>query len=301
MKKLLTILLFILTISASGQTSVYHPFPDSSANWNFDHIFYCQWGNAHIDYSLSITVDTLINGQTYHKLFMPRCEYNPAYDCYPSDTISGYKGAIRQDTASKKVFIVPPFTISEQLLYDFNMLVGDTVKGYLAGYFPNTVESIDSVLVGNNYRKRWFVDHGNYIHIIEGIGSEYGLIRELPGNVLNNFNSLYLNCFVQNNKTLFPDTLSNCEIIYTVKSFDKTSDKIKVYPNPFNNSFTVDIDQSINVYEFYLTDLLGNIILRQQTNQQKRINIQNIKSGAYILTVIGNDNLIINERIISCL
>ncbi|MBK6397641.1 MAG: hypothetical protein IPF75_05100 [Bacteroidetes bacterium] len=47
------------------------------------------------------------------------------------------------------------------MLYDFNLEVGDTVHGYLGSWlFSNnldTVTAIDSILVGNSYRKRWSI------------------------------------------------------------------------------------------------------------------------------------------------
>jgi hypothetical protein len=40
-----------------------------------------------------------------------------------------YAASIRQDTAARKVYIVPRNQTSEQLLYDFNMQVGDIFMG----------------------------------------------------------------------------------------------------------------------------------------------------------------------------
>lgn len=301
MKKLLTILLFILTIYASGQKSVYYPFPDSNAVWNLGFNSGCMTGTDAESYSIVIGGDTLISSLLYHKLTTPFVDCYIAGSCTQTN-FPGYKGAIRQDTSIRKVFYVPPDSSSEQLLYDFNMQVGDTVKGFIETwtYVKDTVCSIDSVLVGNNYHKRWFINPCYNIYFIEGVGSTYDLLLQSPGCVTD-WSDGSITCFQQNGYTLYPDTLINCPLITSINTIDKNLNLIKVYPNPSNSSFTIDIDQSINVYEIRLTDLLGNIILRQQTNQQTRIKIDNIKSGTYILTAIGKDNLIINKRIISCL
>src|SRR5258705_7649220 len=151
MKKLLLLLATIFTLTANAQTSVYHPFPDSSAIWNFHTTqWICNFGGTiHSYYSITISGDTLISSQVYHKLLTPFVQSIIMGNCTPY-IYSGYKGAIRQDTADRKVFFVPPSASNEQLLYDFNMQVGDTVKGYLESWAlpSDTVQSIDSVLVG---------------------------------------------------------------------------------------------------------------------------------------------------------
>jgi hypothetical protein len=62
MKKLLLIPIFIFCLPAVAQPSVYHPFPDSAAIWNFEHIFFCQWGGAYVRYSLTLEGDTAFVG-----------------------------------------------------------------------------------------------------------------------------------------------------------------------------------------------------------------------------------------------
>jgi hypothetical protein len=298
MKKLLLLFSTLLAISASGQTSVYHPFPDSNAYWNFHYTLYCFSGTSNNDYSITISGDTSINSKTYHKLATPFVESSTVGDCI--DMQVGYKGAIRQDTALRKVFYVPPTATSEQLLYDFNMLVGDTVKGFIENtpYPPDIVLSVDSVLVGSNYHKRWKINNNYPIYIIEGIGSDYGLIQKSPSNNTD-FPYYILNCFNQNGQTLYPGTSTNCQLITSIITIDNTSSQIKVFPNPSNGSFTVDFDNLKNVKEIRILDLLGKIVFQKSINKQSKINIDNLPSGVYILTVIDNENKMTNKKIIS--
>jgi len=105
-----------------------------------------------VNYSYTFSGDTLINNLTYHKLTTPFAK--------PYVGGSGYRGAIRQDIVAKKVFFIPLREISEKVLYDFTLQVGDTVK-VKPYYSPrDTVQSIDSVLVGNTFRKRWQITYG---------------------------------------------------------------------------------------------------------------------------------------------
>ncbi len=305
MKKIILLFagLAFLTFKNQAQTTVYHPFPDSSATWNIYFSLYCfSDGTAEEYYSITISGDTLINNQRYHKLMTPFVQSFSTGTC--GGTAIGYKGAIRQDTTIKKVFYIAPTDTVEELLYDFTMQVGDTVRGYtetIAVPSPQTVHSIDSVLVGSSYRKRWNIGHFYYDnHFIEGVGSTYGLIERDPGTITDQ--AVYsVTCFQQNGNTLYysPTTASTgCELITSINSIDNNTNQIKVFPNPSNGSLTIDFNQSIK--EILLTDLLGNIILQQYTNNQTKFKINNLQSGIYILTVIDKNNKTTNRKIISC-
>ena len=300
MKKLFIIPFFIFSLSAFAQSSVYHPMPDSAAIWNFDHSFFCQWGGAHVRYSLTLDGDTLLNGIHYKKLYMPRADYVPSYQCYPQDTISGYKGALRQDTSARIVYIVPPDSLTEQLLYDFKMNVGDTVKGYLAGYFPNIVVSVDSVMVGASFRKRWMVDETNNVYFIEGIGSTYGLIRALPGGAIIDYDQIDFLCFQQNGVTLYPDTNSQCGLILSRSEIPVPQEAVRVYPNPSDSWIQIDIDLHADVEEIRLTGLNAQLLYQRFLLEEKSVRIDYLENGVYILTVITKDQQRINKKIVIC-
>jgi hypothetical protein len=286
MKKLLFLISALITLSSLAQQPVYFPFPESNAQWN-THMLQMGWPPLEKNYSIIISGDTLINGLFYHKLAI----VNPV----------GYKGAIRQDTLNRKVFIIPPAANTEELLYDFTMQVGDTVKGYIENYLntKDIVENIDTVLVGNNYRKRWKINSGYSIYFIEGIGSTYGLVEYSPGTIVDG-PDFSISCFRQNSITIYPDTITNCGLITSVKPIEIQNDQLRIYPNPSNGSFTIEFDKSLDIKEIRLTDLLGKIIFQQQTENRTKIKITNLRNEIYILTIIDKDNLLINKKIISC-
>jgi len=95
MRKILLTVLVSLTFYTNAQTSVYHPFPDSSATWNIQHTSICMMGNSNENYSITISGDTIIQSQTYHKLIIPFVKSNNSGVC--DFTTIGYKGAFRQD------------------------------------------------------------------------------------------------------------------------------------------------------------------------------------------------------------
>lgn len=239
------------------------------------------------NYSIIISGDTVINGLVYQKL----TGVNPVW----------YKCAIRQDTLIRKVFIIPPAAITEELLYDFTMQVGDTVQGYIENYNnqKDIVLTIDSVMVGNNYRKRWKINSGYNIYFIEGIGSTYGLVEHSPGTIVD-APDFSISCFRQNGNTVYPDTTTSCELITSVKPIEIQNDQLVIYPNPAHGSFTIEYDKSMNIKEIRLTDLPGKIIFRQQTGDQTKFQIANLPNGIYILTIIDEANHPTNKKVICC-
>src|ERR1700746_2350414 len=141
MKKLLlfTFLSFCF-ISIKAQSWVYHEFPDSNAVWN---VSYQETGVGFCgEYSYTISNDTIINSVTFKKLNKTGRDFSmtytssapPIWNCDHSistPTYYNYAGAMREDVLQKKVYYIAMGDTTQQLLYDFNLNVGDTLKGYL--------------------------------------------------------------------------------------------------------------------------------------------------------------------------
>ncbi len=224
MKKLLLLSLTVFTLIAKSQTSVYHPFPDSGAVWSVT----SNWGCFTFEsypryYTIQMEGDTLIGGIQYKKLATPMVIFHSEGSCnmYGTWTEPGfYSGSIRQDTSLKTVFIVPPSDSVEQVLYDFNLQVGDTVKGYVGpgSLGDDIVLSVDSVLVGNSYRKRWLTNEMYQIYWIEGIGSTFGLLERSWGNAVCP-PPPHLSCFSQNDLPLYPSTTTTCTFMQCNSTF----------------------------------------------------------------------------------
>lgn len=244
MKYCLSAVCFILIFfAAKAQTNVYHPFPDSSANWNFTVQNVC-WGvvgNSLYQHQMSFVFgpDTVINQTAYHSLYIPAYIVNAGPHCYnpPAGNYilpGKYAGAIRNDHAARKTYIIPEQTSVEQLLYDFNWQVGDTITGYLDhpfSVFEDTVISVDSVLVGSTYRKRWYIDPWYQVYLIEGIGSTYGILNPLPAG-LTDHDGYILDCFSQNNVPLYPSGTTGCQVLTHVNEVTTEPGDLTVYPNP---------------------------------------------------------------------
>jgi len=289
MKKLL-LLFFILcyVIQTKAQTNVYHPFPDNNAMW-------CDTTCGSCSYT--ITGDTIVNSNTYHKLHQSCIYYQTGtgYSCsYSTGTTHwvyvGYAGAIRQDTVQRKVYILFPDSSAETLMYDFTLSVGDTIKAYVMNRY--IVSAIDSMLIGTQYRKTWAVNYGK---IIEGIGGTLGLLNTYYQS-WGPVPKLY--CFSQNNQTLYPyySTTSVCAEVTAIPAFKTQNPTFQIYPNPAQNNFTIELSnndkQTVNVY-----DVNGKQVLSQTINGTTNIDASNFSSGVYNISIIDSQG-ITNKRLV---
>jgi len=301
MKKLLLLFIVCNSVAATikAQTNVYHPFPNSNAIWNIYFSSACIFGGIDVEnYSITISEDTVINTQIYHKLNIPFVQYDTDGFCGIVH-VAGYKGAIRQDALNKKVFYIPPTDSTEQLLYDFNMQVGDTVKGFLEtfSYQDDTVISIDSVMVGSTYRKRWNINNCYNMYLIEGIGSTYGLIEYSPGCIVDQ--SYYIiSCFQQNGQTLYPDTTTNCQIISSVNSNDEIYNQVKVFPNPSTGVIKIYSDKKITAISLY--NIFGKIIFSQNhinSLEWESTVLENLPDGCYFIKYYTETSMFLSKII----
>ena len=290
-KTLLTVFLLMIIGEGNAQTSIYHPMPDSNAVWNiyFDYAF-CM---TKAFYSITIAGDTLISGQNYHKLNTPYVKVVTA-GCWSMIPTVGYKGAYREDKANKKVFFVPPFSSSEQLLYDFNMQVGDTVKGYFQNpSIPSVdiVQAMDSVLVAAKYHKRWKINSCYTIYFIEGVGSTYGLINKSPA-CLTDQPFFTLDCFSKDGLPAYPYSATGCALI--TSSPDGPEDHnthVEISPNPFFSETILKSGNMLVNADLVIYNSFGQAVqeMNSLSGQEVRLYRGNLPGGLYFVRLIQNN------------
>jgi hypothetical protein len=289
----LIILLFLSGLLKS-QTSVYHPFPVSNASWGILESDDCSSSVAFESwrYEFDISGDTIVNGVTYHKLDVPLGYYQS--DCSPVSNhfyVGNYSGCYREDTVQRKVYFIPALDSIEYLLYDFTLQIGDTVVGYLTNYctmIPSIiiVQNIDSVLVDTDYRKRWNIGTCN---IIEGIGSDLGLLRDHCG-----YYGSTLMCYKENHEVVFYKDSSFYPCDINVSTFEISSIATLIFPNPFNSITSITIgNQNFKNCQLIIYDLSGRM-KDQQTidftnNKTATIKRNSLSNGMYFYQLISED------------
>jgi hypothetical protein len=293
-----------------GQVSVYHPFPDSSAVWTIQGEGCCVTScpppptpNPVItDHNISYYIqgDTIINNTTYHKIMHSgsiyhHCLFGSSVNQWQQIT-PAYIGAIRQDTLLKQVYFLQLSFSQECILYDFDLSIGDTLN---YGCMNNSgscavVTSIDSVLIGNSYRKRFNLSTNPPYSIIEGIGSTAGFYEPLcPFEYSAN-----LVCFSQNGQTLYPDTTTNCSILSSINEPSEFSLN-KVSPNPFKYTTTITTGSDFIGSILYIYNCFGGIqrsvVIKDNTTLIHR---ESLSSGIYLYRCINEDGKVLSGKLI---
>jgi len=278
---LLAVLSFMMVCNTHSQTNIYHPFPDSNASWremswlsdiqinpNNPFVIY----DEHI---ISLGGDTVIGNVHYKKLLQTgyrsctNCNDHPIPWGFYTDSLIG---ALRQDTALRRVYFFNLSYSSEIILYDFNLQYGDTISDSVFVGIGGTVTSVDSILVGNNYRKRFKIGAFKG-HIIEGIGSAYGLLNTMAWYIEQG-SGLY--CFNQDNFTYYNQDSIGSNSPFTDSSFDdcslasgikeiKNNVTLKIFPNPANNILYIH-QTSDSDYQLIITDIIGTIMYNKTLN-----------------------------------
>lgn len=289
MKKIIFSSIFALAFAiANAQSYIYHPFPDSDAVWRVDYYDYsnpnCQWGPC-AQYYYTLGKDTLIGSYLY-KSVIPRGS-------------GGLGGFIRQDISMKKVYVRVSDS-TEKLLYDFTLNKGDTLQ-------PNNinvwsldtivVNSVDSVLINGQYRKRWVLSppiFNDTTMLIEGIGSNRGLFESIIKSGFEEWAELV--CFEQNGKKIFPDTLGDtCQLLMGIPMAKRQEENngVKIYPNPINQNAIVEFENLkkesayIQIFNF-----LGQEVYRIFTvNNKVVLNNEDYRKGVYLIKLSLGDSI----------
>jgi hypothetical protein len=179
-------LFFVTDSSLLPATPKYHPM------FGYNHTWYVENGliasSSHnvfdnIDYRQMFTRgDTIINHNTYYKTKI---------DCCPDTTFY-----FREDTQSRRVWMLTEDTMTEKLIYDFSLNKGDSI--FLNFDFNDT----DIVSVGSGW---YFVDSVKYISTYSG--QRKALFLSNPDNYFNVNDKPELEWIEQMGSTIMPDYL----------------------------------------------------------------------------------------------
>jgi hypothetical protein len=142
-----------LSPQAKAQFNVYHPFPDSNAVWGMESgCLDNQCGDAAYIQNYYAGV-TLMDAYVYKRVQEIYVLTSNNGCCYPPTDLGSFY--MREDTANRIVYCREENMDEDVVLYDFSLLVGDTLTGYMGTCDMTwTVQSIDSILIGTYYRKK---------------------------------------------------------------------------------------------------------------------------------------------------
>jgi len=276
------IIVYLILFTRIVEGQKYIPFNLIYGEWYCEYFtkygFFSSHGNDYVQEEVKYFCqgDTVINDTIYKKLY---------YTGYakptmaPPENISGYFGAIRNDTVNKRVWLKTPYKYG--ILFDFNLKIGDTY-GYSCSAPADTIQSIDSVLYCNKYHKRF---NGRKVFIIEGIGSKHGLI---PNLCLTSWSSLL--CYSEKNNL-------SCDSCETPTSINKIEAQgVLISPNPTNGFLKIQSDEIISSIEFF--DLTGKLLCRYSNINATEAEILTEQKGILILRFIISDKVFTKKVVI---
>jgi len=222
MKKLICIL--VLLQGSISWSQEYNPLVDSLNKWSgmscaIDPNYTLGPFDCETSF-VRFSQDTVIEGNTYLKV-------------YKSDTLQQnwvLQGYIRENSLREVYF--RNLIDQEKLLYDFGLEINDSVV--LGGGWPDTLicTDIDSVLIGNDYRKRIHLKNDGFPidTWIEGIGSEYGVLKS--GQYLIGATNDLL-CYYEHDSLLYISPYNDCFISGILGPFFITENLDTAYLNQY--------------------------------------------------------------------
>jgi len=279
-----------MVYSFNAQSQSYYPIIETNKYWDQsnssanDSCFFLP--NA---YRYEFTSDdTVINGgyayrfTKAHPLFG---EGDSGLICPPfrADTNSYLFAWLREDTSTRKVYVYSQISNpTDQLLYDFNLNIGDTLHSDYASQGSILVlDTIQMVTLQNGEIRKQYIFNQPWISYIEGIGGVRGLF--LPLNTPQPFTTT-LYCVKKSGINLWG---SLCSTVFLGISKDMNI-SCKVFPNPFYDELNIRIENSklTKQIEFEIFDLNGTTVFTNELqNPNTSFSLSKLTSGFYIYRI----------------
>lgn len=208
---------------------------------------------------------------------------NPPYSQFAgANSMDAYMGGIREDIPNQSWYVVFQGQSSEQLLYDFDLTVGDTISGTFGDCSANSVVSaIDQVMVNGLPRNRFHLNN-SLKYFVEGVGASSGLFG-------------YLCQFIESGTCLETyylgqDSLvvEGCTPVSTGLGPNESAKlNIQVFPNPASDIITVALTDK-KPYSVQLMDTHGKLVLRSFGSGQQTLSVGHLANGPYKLIARSN-------------
>ena len=239
--------------------------------------------------------DTLIDSITYVRIFQVGQGHFDWQAPFPNPGCSG--NYINPETTPsyflrsdfKQMYIRFPGDSAEQLLYDFNLNVGDTLPvTYNNLYHDIVVSAVDSFLTPNGYYKRFALSGPTWSnYLIEGVGHSRGLAQPLRAPLECAY---MLDCFGMQDSAYYPTSGPTCTIAIGINEL-KNQIPVDVYPNPFKQQTTFSFDASLKNVELKLHDVIGQTINYQYLEPSGKITLDRgqLNSGIYFFELLQNN------------
>ena len=253
---------------------------------------------------IKFTTDTTINLVTYKVVERALDKNQLNWNSY---------GFIRED-ANKRVYYKLNASGPEKLLYDLDLALNDSILAFGVNTFNFTafldstmyhVTAVDSILIGNNYRKQLHLSGylgGSLVEATQWIDSMGGM-----SGILHNWNlkvgedGYGLLCFEENGVLKYQNPYyTDCYVATGIESLDSQVVIVSVNPNPVTDISTVRItglkENTEIVVRFY--NSWGENVLTKNTTNEFQLRKSELPSGIYLLTVQSMEGTFVSRKIV---
>lgn len=298
--------LFLLPFAQTGQQvnaqSTYIPFATEGARWVVED--YCGYAyNLNAVYEIS--GDSTINGQDYKIMLRWDMDYPffelwqaqvPPYLVNPEPTVVAF---IRDDIPDRKVYariVLDDWICSEgneELLYDFDLEVGDSLSTCLEANRPIAYSA--SQMAYGRMRLHLSSHEQGFDPIIEAVGGQSGPLRP------------YWACFVAEGLILLKDYCENpddpaCAYSFVSSVNDVVVERIRAYPNPAESRLNLVLPKALTgKMKLEILTAQGQLVYSedrvQAVGQKCSIEVNHLPKGAYVVRLINTEQMAIGQFI----
>ncbi|MCB9168981.1 MAG: T9SS type A sorting domain-containing protein [Flavobacteriales bacterium] len=252
---------------------------NDSAVWHEEHWLYDGLITHHSVYTCNASGDTLIGGLWYTKVRQIGVDSVGSLGspdppvAWPLDR---YLAAIRADEPARKWYTVLAGYTNEELLYDFDLTPGTVLQGtYGDCNLGLTVTTIDSVLLGSHWLKRYQLDQPGR-SIIEGVGASSGLFGWLC-QLYEEFGCMH--AYSEPGAWL---TVDGCALLGVgLHPATSGSAALHLYPNPASGRMTVEGGSTFSTIE--VLDITGRTVLSTMDPRVPTIDLTTLAPGPYLV------------------
>ncbi len=282
-KNILFLPLLFCTFSILAQSLV-----GENKQWYIGEVFITQ---PPVTTIMKMEGDTLVDNKLYKKIYLTRDTVNQEWTLF--------SGIIREDS-TKKVWLRRPGFVDdeEKLLFDFNLVVGDSFFIDNGGGWTCSIPviAVDSVSLTNGERRKritfsyqFFGDMEDETFWIEGIGSQFGVLYHTAAYCENIDFGRWIRCYFEDGQRQFgqvPEGECFYEFITNTNDLD-TQIGFSIYPNPASDELTIKLpDTQSRKWELF--NYQGQRIRHGEIkNGDDQISVAILPRGIYLLSIKG--------------
>jgi hypothetical protein len=233
--------------------------------------------------------DTLINGQTYAKMYgqalispWGTTPYCPPFGVSPNMGLSNI--FLREDTVAQRIYRYGPGDAPETLVFDLTMETGDTL--FSEGSGEIVLDSITTTTFSDGVVRR--VYHFDSAVFIEGVGSVdsfNGGPFYTPNTTVEHCDQLY--CFEHNGAGLYPWVNCGSGPLSTDDQSAETDPA--PHPNPASDQIRLPTISN-GPAQVYIHDQLGRLVLQHDLrDQNSSVDIRTLRPGTYNYRTVAPD------------